>query len=224
MYASGAGRPCTPRPVAWWQIVNFLLIYIGYGRTGSDPAVHSTSSVKTYNLKWYQRDQQRRHSTKNREAKGTPPSHCSTEQLIQNSSKVNKKYIYIYYTHTHPYILKSPIRNEIHGTIIVQTPAVFVVFFYIFYTIPIHLINIFFFVTNSKRNKLYLLLWPRFVLFVHFTAGFHCIGITPHVMTSICGVETWVYLTSKSPKIWCWTNLCYIWFAWTKGLFTIVRN
>ncbi|KAF0771191.1 Uncharacterized protein FWK35_00017335 [Aphis craccivora] len=60
---------------------------LGYGRTGSDPAVHSTSSVKTYNLKWYQRDQQRRHSTKNREAKGTPPSHCSTEQLIQNSSK-----------------------------------------------------------------------------------------------------------------------------------------
>lgn len=63
--------------------------FTGYGRTGSDPAVHSTSSMKTYNLKWYQRDQQRRHSTKNREAKGTPPSHCSTEQLIQNCSKVN---------------------------------------------------------------------------------------------------------------------------------------
>lgn len=63
---------------------------LGYGRTGSDPAVHSTSSMKTYNLKWYQRDQQRRHSTKNREAKGTPPSHCSTEQLIQNSSKVSE--------------------------------------------------------------------------------------------------------------------------------------
>ncbi|XP_025408211.1 uncharacterized protein LOC112681998 isoform X2 [Sipha flava] len=62
---------------------------LGYGRTGSDPAVHSTSSMKTYNLKWYQRDQQRRHSTKNREAKGTPPSHCSTEQLIQNCSKSN---------------------------------------------------------------------------------------------------------------------------------------
>lgn len=107
MYASGAGRPCTPRPVAWWQIVNFLLIYIGYGRTGSDPAVHSTSSVKTYNLKWYQRDQQRRHSTKNREAKGTPPSHCSTEQLIQNSSKVNKKYIYILHTHTPIHLKKS---------------------------------------------------------------------------------------------------------------------
>ncbi|XP_050419940.1 uncharacterized protein LOC126832931 [Adelges cooleyi] len=60
---------------------------LGYGRTGSDPAVHSTSSMKTHNLKWYQRDQQRRHSTKNREAKGTPPSHCSTEQLIHNSSK-----------------------------------------------------------------------------------------------------------------------------------------
>jgi len=83
----------------------FLLINIGYGRTGSDPAVHSTSSVKTYNLKWYQRDQQRRHSTKNREAKGTPPSHCSTEQLIQNSSKVNKKNIHS----KHPYILKIPI-------------------------------------------------------------------------------------------------------------------
>jgi len=177
--------------VAWWQIVNFLLIYIGYGRTGSDPAVHSTSSVKTYNLKWYQRDQQRRHSTKNREAKGTPPSHCSTEQLIQNSSKVNKKK---HTLHTHPYILKSPILNEIRGIIIVQTPAVFVVFFYIFYTIPIHLINVFFFVTNSKRNKLYLLLWPRFVLFVHCAAGFHCIGITLHVMTCICGVETRVYL------------------------------
>ncbi|XP_050540310.1 uncharacterized protein LOC126904948 [Daktulosphaira vitifoliae] len=60
---------------------------LGYGKTGSDPAVHSTSSLKAYNLKWYQRDQQRRHSTKNREAKGTPPSHCSTEQLIHNSSK-----------------------------------------------------------------------------------------------------------------------------------------
>jgi len=75
-----------------------IFLLIGYGRTGSDPAVHSTSSVKTYNLKWYQRDQQRRHSTKNREAKGTPPSHCSTEQLIQNSSKVNKK---TFTTHTH---------------------------------------------------------------------------------------------------------------------------
>jgi len=78
----------------------FLYIYVGYGRTGSDPAVHSTSSVKTYNLKWYQRDQQRRHSTKNREAKGTPPSHCSTEQLIQNSSKVNKKKTFTIHTHT----------------------------------------------------------------------------------------------------------------------------
>lgn len=71
-----------------YKLSNLLLT--GYGRTGSDPAVHSTSSMKTYNLKWYQRDQQRRHSTKNREAKGTPPSHCSTEQLIQNCSKVNK--------------------------------------------------------------------------------------------------------------------------------------
>lgn len=70
---------------------SIFFLLIGYGRTGSDPAVHSTSSMKTYNLKWYQRDQQRRHSTKNREAKGTPPSHCSTEQLIQNGSKVNNK-------------------------------------------------------------------------------------------------------------------------------------
>lgn len=85
----------------WWQIVNFSFNIIGYGRTGSDPAVHSTSSMKTYNLKWYQRDQQRRHSTKNREAKGTPPSHCSTEQLIQNYSKVNKTqtlHVYIHLT------------------------------------------------------------------------------------------------------------------------------
>lgn len=101
MHASGTGR---------WQIVNFFFSFdVGYGRTGSDPAVHSTSSVKTYNLKWYQRDQQRRHSTKNRESKGTPPSHCSTEQLIQNSSKVNKKN-----THTHA---QCPIRNGILGII-----------------------------------------------------------------------------------------------------------
>jgi len=128
-YSLRAQRPAWLKSSIDDKLSIILLMYIGYGRTGSDPAVHSTSSVKTYNLKWYQRDQQRRHSTKNREAKGTPPSHCSTEQLIQNSSKVNTKKN-THCTHTYTYILKSPIRNEIRGIIIVQTPAVFVVFFY----------------------------------------------------------------------------------------------